>query len=272
MEANKILKSELIDILFENRNKSYGAYVIRKEYDIRLIQSLSIILLSVMAIALYFGFAKEVKIKPERFIAETILYKIPPKEMIKKKNEVVAVPQKKSGIKRNSQMYISKIKIVDSTETATKLSKNLDSTSISNITQIGKPGVVPVATIINGLDSNNITKIPSNNLDINTPRKVADIMPAFPGGMSALRRFLENNLINPSEQNQSADVNVKIEFVVGYDGKLKGFDIVEDGGDIFNNEVIRVLKKMPNWIPGKSNGENVSVYYSIPVKFNTSNE
>ena len=42
---------------------------------------------------------------------------------------------------------------------------------------------------------------------------------------------------------------------------------MEDGGEAFNNEVIRVLKKMPKWIPGKTHGENVSVFYTIPVKF-----
>ena len=51
------------------------------------------------------------------------------------------------------------------------------------------------------------------------------------------------------------------------DGKLKGFEVIEDGGAVFNKEVIRVLKKMPQWIPGKAEGENVSVYYTIPVKF-----
>ena len=55
--------------------------------------------------------------------------------------------------------------------------------------------------------------------------------------------------------------------MVGYDGKLKSFETIEDGGRAFNNEVIRVLKRMPEWIPGRSNGENVSVYYTIPVKF-----
>ena len=55
--------------------------------------------------------------------------------------------------------------------------------------------------------------------------------------------------------------------MVGYDGVLKGFETVEDGGKAFNQEVIRVLKKMPTWIPGKTSGENVSVYYTIPVKF-----
>jgi periplasmic protein TonB len=62
-------------------------------------------------------------------------------------------------------------------------------------------------------------------------------------------------------------VSVKIRFVVGYDGKLKSFVTAQDGGDEFNTEVIRVLKKMPDWVPGKSNGQNVSVYFTIPVKF-----
>jgi len=62
-------------------------------------------------------------------------------------------------------------------------------------------------------------------------------------------------------------IAVKIKVVVGYDGKLKIFELVQDGGIEFNNEVIRVLKKMPAWLPGKSRGQNVSVYYTIPVKF-----
>jgi protein TonB len=46
---------------------------------------------------------------------------------------------------------------------------------------------------------------------------------------------------------------------------------VKSGGDDFDNEVLRVLKKMPDWIPGKSNGHNVSVYYEVPVKFIATN-
>ncbi len=95
----------------------------------------------------------------------------------------------------------------------------------------------------------------------------AEVMPAYPGGMEALRKFLQRNLQNPEDLEAGQVVAVKIKFVVGYDGKLKSFEIIEDGGKPFNNEVIRVLKKMPMWTPGKSNGENVSVYYSIPVKF-----
>ena len=104
-------------------------------------------------------------------------------------------------------------------------------------------------------------------VDILKPMEVAEIMPQYPGGMAALRRFLERNLSNPRELESGELISVKIKFVVGYDGKLKAFDVLQSGGEEFNAEVIKVLKKMPEWIPGKSKGQNVSVYYTIPVKF-----
>jgi protein TonB len=82
-----------------------------------------------------------------------------------------------------------------------------------------------------------------------------------------LTKFLEKNLINPTDMEPGDIIAVNVKFVVGYDGKLQQFTVVKDGGDIFNNEVIRVLKKMPQWIPGKSNGQNVAVYFTIPIKF-----
>ena len=104
-------------------------------------------------------------------------------------------------------------------------------------------------------------------LDINTPTETADEMPSFPGGMEALKRFLQKNLTNPRDLEDGEMVSVRIKFVVGYDGKLKGFTTIQDGGEEFNKEVVRVLKKMSEWVPGKTRGQNVSVYYVIPVKF-----
>ena len=92
-------------------------------------------------------------------------------------------------------------------------------------------------------------------------------MPSYPGGMNALRKFLERNLENPRDMEEGEVANVKVKFVVGSNGELQSFVTVQDGGDEFNREVMRVLKKMPNWVPGKSKGQNVSVFYTIPIKF-----
>ncbi|MEJ7627451.1 MAG: energy transducer TonB [Ferruginibacter sp.] len=108
-----------------------------------------------------------------------------------------------------------------------------------------------------------------NNLIKNTdiPMVNADIMPQFPGGLKALIKYLERNIQDPEETREFKTVSVTVKFVVGYDGVLKSFEIIEDGGKKYNDEVLRVLKKMPLWIPGKTNGEKISVYYTIPVKF-----
>lgn len=92
-------------------------------------------------------------------------------------------------------------------------------------------------------------------------------MPSYPGGMSALRKFLERNLKNPRDMEEGEVANVKVKFVVGYNGELQSFETFQNGGDEFNRKVMRVLKKMPNWVPGKSKGQNVSVFYTIPIKF-----
>ena len=94
-----------------------------------------------------------------------------------------------------------------------------------------------------------------------------DVLPSYPGGMDALRKFLEKNLQTPTEMEADETVTVRVKFVVDYTGKLKSFVTVLDGGEAYNKEVVRVLRKMPDWVPGKTRGENVSVYYIIPVKF-----
>ena len=92
-------------------------------------------------------------------------------------------------------------------------------------------------------------------------------MPSYPGGMDALRNFLVRNLENPRDMKEGEVANVKVKFVVGSNGELQSFVTVQDGGNEFNREVMRVLKKMPNWVPGKSKWQNVSVFYTIPIKF-----
>jgi protein TonB len=96
-----------------------------------------------------------------------------------------------------------------------------------------------------------------------------DVAPSYPGGMEAFRKFMEKNLHTPDELESGEIVTVRVRFVVDYTGKLQSFVPVLDGGEVYNKEVIRVLKKMPDWIPGKAKGENVPVYYIIPVKFVT---
>jgi protein TonB len=107
------------------------------------------------------------------------------------------------------------------------------------------------------------TMVIDKTIPVNSP----EILPQFPGGISELMKFLKRNLNTPQQLEDEHEIGVKVKFIVSYTGDLMGFNVIETGGAPFDNEVIRVLKKMPKWIPGKTNGENVSTYFIIPVKF-----
>jgi protein TonB len=268
MESEYILQSDLIDIVFEKRNKNYGAYIIRKFYKARLIKAIAITF-SAAAAACFFLLLEKGRgtlIIPD---IETARFQIAKPEVEKPKApEKPSVKPPKVLPKLNTQAWVSNFKIVKDLPKS-MLPVDLDSVEIASETGKGDPGVHPIITPVDDAASgpaNTIaTPVPAPTRDM--VMETAEVMPSFPGGMEALRKFLQRNLQNPADLEQGQMVSVKIKFVVGYDGALKSFETLEDGGAPFNNEVIRVLKKMPKWLPGKTRGENVSVYYNIPVKF-----
>lgn len=269
MRTEQILSADILDILFDNRNKSYGAYDLRKHYSKRLIKAIAVTFMACSGVVfLFVMFKKDRMLAP--FIPDVIVYSFRelPKDIKPEPLPKPKLPPMKPAVKAPAQLFVKNFVITKIESQATRLAINLDSVAISGRTVTGPANIpVQVGDPLPGNDGANAPIEPERVVDKITPLYSAEVMPAFPGGMEALHKFLQKHLHNPEEMEQGQMVSVKIKFVVGYEGKLKSFEIVEDGGTIFNNEVIRVLKKMPGWIPGKSNGESVSVYYTIPVKF-----
>ena len=106
---------------------------------------------------------------------------------------------------------------------------------------------------------------------VETKREVldfADVMPEFPGGIEALKRYLVRNLRMPeSSMEPGTTVHVIARFVVGEDGKVRDIEIIKEADAVFNIEVKRVISKMPDWKPGSQNHRNVAVYFNLPVNF-----
>lgn len=266
MKQELILKSDVLDILFENRNKKYGAYDLRANYAKRLTRAVFGMFGFVIAFAAISFIPKKNTVINNKSFYDTRTVLIPPKTELKKKEIVKAAqtPQKQVTARATVPEFTKPV--IDNKTTVTDIHTIADSSLVLNRPNTGIPGKGPVT--VQPVTTPVSDPAPGKPIvDKFTPTKSPDVMPVYPGGMEALRKFLERNLENPEEMEDGSMVNVKIQFVVGYDGKLKGFETVQDGGVKFNNEVIRVLKKMPDWVPGKTNGENISVYYTIPVKF-----
>ena len=99
---------------------------------------------------------------------------------------------------------------------------------------------------------------------------IPETFPQFPGGHIALFEYLSKNIKFPkAKENEDVKVRVVTTFTVEKDGSITDAKIVRSQGEAFDNEALRVINGMPKWIPGMQNGKAVSVKYTLPITFST---
>lgn len=102
----------------------------------------------------------------------------------------------------------------------------------------------------------------------NSVYDVVEQMPSFPGGISGLRTYLNQNIRYPAEaQENCVQGRVVVSFVVGKDGHISDVTVLRSVDPSLDKEAVRVIRNMPRWTPGKQGGEPVKVRYNVPVSF-----
>ncbi len=262
MTNKEILQADLLDILFENRNKAYGAYALRKNYNHRLQLALAISLS--LALFLLFtifsrgkSFTKPLFDNREITLITEDFQKAKPKEPeTPNQNQQPRIAEIKST---------SQIKIVDDNqETDVPDQNQISQAIVSNQTVDGLPSVEMDQTNIN---TNNGS---GNNTTVNesVEEKIFSHSDAqFPGGKEAFAEFLKKYLVTPDDLEAGEKRAVLVRFMVDVDGTISKSEIVQSGGDKYDREVIRVLHKMPKWMPAVQNGIKVATYFTQPVTF-----
>lgn len=97
---------------------------------------------------------------------------------------------------------------------------------------------------------------------------VTEQMPNFPGGMSQLKSFIQNNLHYPVDAvKDGTEGRVILTFVVEKDGSLTDIKVAKSVSPSLDKEAVRIVKSMPEWIPGKHEGKKVRVKYPLPISF-----
>lgn len=242
----------LDEIVFENRNKEYGAYDIRKHY----LPSLSYSLIGGTAF----------------FILLAVLLSVSPRGDIKAvdREEIVIVIKIDSTIKALEKIIPPAPEFPKpETRSFRYLPPEIvDTVLLTDIT------LAPVGL----LDS--VTNKPVDDViePVEEPDPVVSVepepgiwieeMPQFPGGDEALLRFISENVKYPDE---AADNNIEgrvvVRFVVSADGSVKRAEIVKGVHPVLDSEALRVVSLMPRWKPGRQNGTPAPVWFSVPVKF-----
>lgn len=265
------------DIIFEGRNKEYGAYALRRETSKRYNIALICIIAAIVAIVAIAGLYQLATAGNDKVAVTEVtqLSKLKQAE-VKQQEKVVKIekPQEIQAVKSSVKFtapVIKKDEEVDEKETL----KNQEDL-------MNAKGSVSIADVKgndeeNGKDIADLKTItqqappPVEEKKIVEDNKVFDVveqMPDFPGGMSALMSYLNKNIRYPvvAEEN-GIQGRVIVTFVVERNGSITDVQVVKSVDPSLDKEAIRVVKSMPNWIPGKQNGSAVRVKYTLPVTF-----
>ncbi|MBR3883744.1 MAG: energy transducer TonB [Bacteroidaceae bacterium] len=98
---------------------------------------------------------------------------------------------------------------------------------------------------------------------------IVEKQPEFPGGMQALMKYLQDNIKYPKESREKGlQARSYVNFLVNEDGAISDAKIMKSSGDPYlDEEAIRVVESMPNWIPGRQGGKAVHVRFTLPIMF-----
>jgi len=274
MEANKILSADILDLVFEGRNKEYGAYDLRKTYNKRIIMALiitgSIMLLAILGSVL----ASTLKSNDDSKlnIKEVTIQDIKQEE--DKPEPPPPPPPKPPDPPKIEMAKFTPPKIVKDEEVQEPPpeQKELEEVKIDVKQQEGikDEGIVAPAVIDDGKGI-----VEEKKEDENKIFEKVEIEASFKGGESAWRKYLERNL-NPSApvDNGAPEglYTVYVQFVVSKDGSISDVKALTNHGYGMEAEAVRVIKKGPSWTPAIQNGRSVNAYRKQPITFQVQSE
>ena len=116
----------------------------------------------------------------------------------------------------------------------------------------------------------NKTNAQTTNRDSSNSKIIySETMPEFPGGLDELMKFIKSNIQYETNKDKRRGVGtVQVKFIIENDGSINDYIvIVSPLTDYYNQEAIRIVKKMPKWTPGKQNGQPVKVLFTLPIRF-----
>ncbi|PRY07814.1 protein TonB [Pontibacter ummariensis] len=275
MKKSYFLSMTFNNVIFKGRNQAYGAYVLRRSY------SKNIMLAAILATALFSGalvgplveavfFADPAKYeKPEYVVYEPVLIKLPkPPKKEEPQKEVVPVTEVVAQEKSKTEKFTKPTVVEENTPLEAPDIPDqalLSKVNIGEQTLDGELPETPTTT------TRKVSPATGGEIGLETKPEVfihAEVMPAFEGGTEALFEYLSKKLRYPSEaQRAKVEGMVVVTFVVAPSGEITQAEVIKGLGFGTEEEALRVIEKMPRWKPGKQNGRNVPVRYTLPIRF-----
>lgn len=270
MQPQEIISSDLLDILFADRNKLYGAYTLRKDYNRRLVKALlgTGIIVS-LALAAYYSLGETAKQKIADIIGTPVeltqLDQPPPEVPVPPPPPPPPAPQ--VATVRNLVPVIVQDNLADEEPPPTQ--SELEHSRIGNITQAGADDdiVAPPVEVTRGVIAAPTHPDDDNKIYINV-----SIQSEYPGGVNGWKRFLNKTLTYPTDA-QEKDIQgvVVVKFVVDKTGAVSNIQAIAGPAEL-RDEAVRVISKSGKWKPAIQNGYEVNSYKTQSIVFKLQSE
>ena len=267
-----LVSNEWTDLVFEGRNQAYGAYKLRKGTTERNIWS--IIIVALASVLLFLGLQLQKMAQANKTVENTQAVELAKLQEKKKEAKV----EKKEIIKTEPEKVVEQVKSsVKFTAPVIKKDEEVKEEDEIKLDEVEKSDKAVGAFNVQGNDEvgGEVLKAKEEIKAPEPPKveeeKVFDVveqMPSFPGGNTALMKFLNENIHYPVvAQENGVQGRVVVSFVVERDGHITDVQIARSVDPSLDKEAQRVVKSMPKWIPGKQNGSAVRVKFNVPVSF-----
>ena len=263
MEPKTLLHADYLDIVFDNRNKNYGGYELRKHYDQRLGKAGALMALSVGTLVCFsfINWNSSIVTHPSWTpVTPTFIDNTLPK-VLPKVTHITPPPPPPQKLK----VRIFTDPIVDRTD---NVPDDKTMTQNKNLTD-ARPGIMAADG-----DSTGLGTVPESGSGKGTiieatksdkPLVWVEQMPQFQGDMNA---FIAGLIRYPAAASEAGiEGRVCIQFVVNEDGSVSNATVVRGIGGGCDEEALRIVNAMPKWKPGKQNGSPVKVFFTLPIKF-----
>ena len=271
MEANKILDADILDIIFDGKNKSYGAYQLRKTYSKTLTRALMITLAILLLVFLGSVFANIINKNDGK---ETIDVLDTQMAELKKDEPPPPPPPPPPPLPppppEVNQVKFTPPKIVKDEEVKPdeKIEEIKEDQVISNKTVESDNKQIVQAPVED--KGTQVAEVPKKDDDENKVFNKVEVEATFPGGDAGWLRYVKNNIdANTPIDNGAPEgtYTVIVRFIVSKDGSIS--DVVPETklGFGMEAEAVKAIKKGPKWTPAIQNGRNVNAYRRQPVTF-----
>jgi protein TonB len=273
MDIKQILTADVLDIIFDGRNKDYGAYELRKTYNQRLFTALSCSALFVALLLSGYLLAGNATQQPDSIYVEDV--KLDDVSEKKQEEPVVIQPKQKEVVQvKTIQDVIPRI-VVDEVVSPEEMpptqdEKELAKIGFRNIDGVADDGITPPARE----DNKGIIDLPKKDEeDIDKIVIDVQIESEYPGGTSSWIRFIKKNLSNYPEEALEKGVQgtVVVRFIVDREGNVSEVEAVS-GPEELKAAAVTVIRKSGKWKPAEHNGRKVKSYKKQPITFRLGDE